>query len=113
MARFVHGSGSASIPYNTMPKFVIGSVYLLKNKTKMHYLGDQAGVLHFKDLKSGETYSGLPVDVQLETAALGNTVNTVASTTEPVVNNTTTSASTTTTATVSTVTPPVKTQVKL
>lgn len=87
-----------------MPKFVIGSVYLLKNKTKMHYLGDQAGVLHFKDLKSGETHTGLPVDVELETAALSNTV---ASTAEPAANKTTT------TATTSTVTSTIKTQVKL
>ena len=89
MARFVHGSGSASIPYNTMPKFVIGSVYLLKNKTKMHYLGDQAGVLHFKDLSTGVVYSGLPVDIELETASV------TPATTTTTTNSTTTARTTT------------------
>lgn len=51
-----------------MAKFVIGSLYRLKGLPKVYYLGDQAGVLCFKDMASGQTYEFLS-DADLETPA--------------------------------------------
>lgn len=64
-----------------MAKFVIGSVYLLKNKPKMYYLGDIAGVLHFKNLNTGEVYAVTPTDVSFEPPAVKPNAATATTTT--------------------------------
>lgn len=59
-----------------MTGFVIGSVYSLKNKPNVVYLGDHGGVLHFRDFATGLVYTFDTSVIELEESKANEVANT-------------------------------------